>query len=291
MFEHFTAEAKAVVCRAEAVSRSYDHNYVGTEHILLALIHDPDVVGTKTLRGLGIDLSTLRLKVEEIISRGDKQSPPKIPFTPRSKKVLEISRREALQLGHRHVSTEHILLGLIREGEGVAAQVLEYYGANAAVVRTCLLTMLSDSDGMPSLTAKADPGPEMKAARSDPERASGSADAGPNVARPESRFISPSTRHLAYLDLDLVIRTTTPGSYGARIIDSPAGQTSEQPFALHWTSVELENFLLRIGHSRRTVRRLDSPQIAAIKEFGSLLYQAVFRGELESALLRSVSEA
>ena len=120
-----------------------DHNYIGTEHILLGLIHEGDGVAARALASLDISLEAVRLQVEAIIGRGQTATAGHIPFTPRAKKVLELSLREALQLGHNYIGTEHILLGLIREGEGVAAQVLQKLGADLDRVRQTVIQLLS----------------------------------------------------------------------------------------------------------------------------------------------------
>src|ERR671919_446998 len=143
MFERFTDRARRVVVLAQEEARMLNHNYNGTEHILLGLIHEGEGVAAKALESLGISLEAVRSQVEEIIGQG--QTPPTghIPFTPRAKKVLELSLREALQLGHNYIGTEHILLGLIREGEGVAAQVLQKLGADLNRVRQTVIQLLS----------------------------------------------------------------------------------------------------------------------------------------------------
>ena len=130
MFERFTDRARRVVVLAQEEARLLNHNYIGTEHILLGLIHEGEGVAAKALESLGISLEAVRSQVEEIIGQGGSSPSGHIPFTPRAKKVLELSLREALQLGHNYIGTEHILLGLIREGEGVAAQVLVKLGAD-----------------------------------------------------------------------------------------------------------------------------------------------------------------
>ncbi len=147
MFERFTDRARRVVVLAQEEARLLNHNYIGTEHILLGLIHEGEGVAAKALESLGISLEKVRQQVEEIIGAG--QSPPSghIPFTPRAKKVLELSLREALQLGHNYIGTEHILLGLIREGEGVAAQVLVKLGADLGRVRQQVIQLLSGYSG------------------------------------------------------------------------------------------------------------------------------------------------
>ena len=124
MFERFTDRARRVVVLAQEEARMLNHNYIGTEHILLGLNHEGEGVASKALESLGISLESVREQVQEIIGQGQQAPSGHIPFTPRAKKVLELSLREALQLGHNYIGTEHILLGLIREGEGVAAQVL-----------------------------------------------------------------------------------------------------------------------------------------------------------------------
>jgi hypothetical protein len=135
MFERFTDRARRVVVLAQEEAKMLDHDYVGTEHILLGLIHEGEGVAAKALESLGISLDAVRQQVEEIIGRGQQAPSGHLPFTPRAKKVLELSLRESLQLGHDYIGTEHILLGLIREGDGVAAQVLVKLGADPNLVR------------------------------------------------------------------------------------------------------------------------------------------------------------
>jgi ATP-dependent Clp protease ATP-binding subunit ClpC len=143
MFERFTDRARRVVVLAQEEARMLNHNYIGTEHILLGLIHEGEGVAAKALESLGISLEAVRQQVEEIIGQGQSAPTGHIPFTPRAKKVLELSLREALQLGHNYIGTEHILLGLIREGEGVAAQVLQKLGADLNRVRQQVIQLLS----------------------------------------------------------------------------------------------------------------------------------------------------
>ncbi len=143
MFERFTDRARRVVVLAQEEARMLNHNYIGTEHILLGLIHEGEGVAAKSLESLGISLEGVRSQVEEIIGQGQQAPSGHIPFTPRAKKVLELSLREALQLGHNYIGTEHILLGLIREGEGVAAQVLVKLGADLNRVRQQVIQLLS----------------------------------------------------------------------------------------------------------------------------------------------------
>ena len=147
MFERFTDRARRVVVLAQEEARLLNHNYIGTEHILLGLIHEGEGVAAKGLESLGISLEAVRSQVEELIGQGASSPSGHIPFTPRAKKVLELSLREALQLGHNYIGTEHILLGLIREGEGVAAQVLVKLGADLSRVRQQVIQLLSGYSG------------------------------------------------------------------------------------------------------------------------------------------------
>lgn len=143
MFERFTDRARRVVVLAQEEARNLEHNYIGTEHILLGLIREGEGVAAKALEMMDIKLSSVRTQVIEIIGQGENNSKAHIPFTPRAKKVLELSLREALQLGHNYIGTEHILLGLIREGEGVASQVLTKLGADLGTVRQNVIQLLS----------------------------------------------------------------------------------------------------------------------------------------------------
>jgi len=153
MFERFTDRARRVVVLAQEEARMLNHNYIGTEHILLGLIHEGEGVAAKALESLGISLEGVRAQVEEIIGQGQQAPSGHIPFTPRAKKVLELSLREALQLGHNYIGTEHILLGLIREGEGVAAQVLVKLGADLNRVRQSVIQLLSGYQGKEAVTS------------------------------------------------------------------------------------------------------------------------------------------
>jgi ATP-dependent Clp protease ATP-binding subunit ClpC len=160
LFERFTDRARRVVVLAQEEARLLNHNYIGTEHILLGLIHEGEGVAAKALESLGISLEAVRNQVEEIIGQGGSSPSGHIPFTPRAKKVLELSLREALQLGHNYIGTEHILLGLIREGEGVAAQVLVKLGADLSRVRQQVIQLLSGYQGEKGATTGAGPSGE-----------------------------------------------------------------------------------------------------------------------------------
>jgi len=147
MFERFTDQARHVLVLAQEEARMFNHNYIGTEHILLGLVREGESVAVKSLESLNVSLDAVRHRVGEIIGQG--QTPPTghIPFTPRAKKVLEFSLNESTQLGHKHIGTEHILLGLLREGEGVACQVLTRMGVNLNEVRRVVVQLLTGYQG------------------------------------------------------------------------------------------------------------------------------------------------
>ena len=147
MFERFTDRARQVMVLAQEEARMLNHDYIGTEHILLGLIREGNGVAAKALESLGISLEAVRQQVEEIIGRGQHVSSNQIPFAAPAKEVLELSLREALQLGHNYIGTEHILLGLIREGDGVAAQVLVKLGADHDRIRRQVIQLLQGSPG------------------------------------------------------------------------------------------------------------------------------------------------
>lgn len=150
MFERFTDRARRVVVLAQEETRMLNHSYIGTEHILLGLIHEGEGAACRALESLGISLESVRGQVEEIIGQGQQAPKGHIPFTPRAKKVLELSLREATQLGHNYIGTEHILLGLIREGEGVGAEVLIKLGLELTRVRQQVIQILSGYEPEPS---------------------------------------------------------------------------------------------------------------------------------------------
>ncbi len=143
LFQRLTDRARRSMALAQDEARLLRHNYIGTEHLLLGLLHEGDGVAARALESMGISLDGARGQVKEIIGRGNDSPAGHIPYTPRAKKVLELSLREALQLGHHYVGTEHVLLGLLREGQGVAAQVLTRLGAEHAQVREHILGLLA----------------------------------------------------------------------------------------------------------------------------------------------------
>jgi ATP-dependent Clp protease ATP-binding subunit ClpC len=162
MFERFTDRARRVVVLAQEEARMLSHNYIGTEHILLGLAHEGEGVAAKALEGLGIHLEAVRQQVEQIIGKGQQAPSGHIPFTPRAKKVLELSLRESLQLGHDYIGTEHILLGLIREGDGVAAQVLVRLGADLNRVRAEVIKLVHGGRGEEERVVGPRPSPAIR---------------------------------------------------------------------------------------------------------------------------------
>jgi len=147
MFERFTDRARRVVVLAQEEARQLKHNYIGSEHLLLGLIHEGDGVAAKAMETVGIKLDDARAAVVDLIGEGEKEGEGHIPFTPRAKSVFELSLREALQLGHNYIGTEHLLLGLLKEGEGVAAQVLHKLGADQSQIRQAVLNLLQGYQG------------------------------------------------------------------------------------------------------------------------------------------------
>src|SRR5918995_6779997 len=164
MFERFTDRARRVVVLAQEEARMLNHNYIGTEHILLGLIHEGEGVAAKALESLGISLEAVRAQVEEIIGQGQSAPTGHIPFTPRAKKVLELSLREALSLGHHYIGTEHVLLGLVRENDGVAARILLDFDADAEKIRNEIIRMLS-GPGRRQSGASVAPGEKTKSSK------------------------------------------------------------------------------------------------------------------------------
>mgnify|MGYP003949114311 CR=1 FL=1 len=146
MFERFTDRARRVVVLAQEEARLLNHSYIGTEHLLLGLLHDEEGVGAKTLKELRVDLEKVRALVEEIIGTDGSSPSGHIPFTPRAKKVLELALREAMPLGHNYIGTEHLLLAIVREAEGVAMAVLTKLGITADQVRASVYIMLGVND-------------------------------------------------------------------------------------------------------------------------------------------------
>jgi ATP-dependent Clp protease ATP-binding subunit ClpA len=163
MFERFTDRARRVVVLAQEEARMLNHNYIGTEHLLLGLIGEGEGVAARALESLGIRLDAVRQQVEAIIGRGQQAPSAHIPFTPRGKKVLELAARESEALRHQYIGTEHILLGLIRESDGVAAQVLVKLGADLNRVRQQVIQLLHEYRGQDVIGESSQPGERARA--------------------------------------------------------------------------------------------------------------------------------
>ena len=206
MFERFTDRARRVVVLAQDEARMLNHDYIGTEHLLLGLVREGDGFAARALVSLDISLDAVRLQVQEIIGRGQAAPTGHIPFTPRAKKVLELSLREALQLGHNYIGTEHILLGLIREGEGVAAQVLQKLGADLDRVRQTVIQLLSGAAG--TEVRKVEGGAEMEV-----ELATETAP----VAVPSAQDAPMCPNCFAALDETLAVKTVETTSEGEQV--------------------------------------------------------------------------
>ncbi len=146
MFERFTDRSRRVLVYAQDEARDLNHDFIGTEHLLLGLVREGEGIAAKTLRATGVTDIAVREKIQELIGRGD-SSPGSPPFTERAKKVLELSLREALQLGHSYIGTEHLLLGLVREGGGVAVQILRDLDIELTQLREQVMGMMSDQSG------------------------------------------------------------------------------------------------------------------------------------------------
>ncbi len=156
MFERFTDRARRVIVLAQEEARALQHNYIGTEHLLLGLIREGEGVAAKALASKGVELDATRKQVEEMIGKGNAAPNRHIPFTPHAKQVLEFSLREALQLGHSYIGTEHILLGLIREGEGVGTQVLIKMDVDLGELRSATIDMIRGNSGTGTGDGKGD---------------------------------------------------------------------------------------------------------------------------------------
>jgi ATP-dependent Clp protease ATP-binding subunit ClpC len=165
MFEGFTDRARRVVVLAQEEARVLNHNYIGTEHLLLGLLGEAEGVAARALESMGISGAAVRQQVEVIIGQGEHAPAGHIPFTPRAKKVLELADREARTLGHDYIGTEHILLGLIREGGGVAAQVLVRLGADLSRVRQQVIELLGGHQGAEVAGARSRRGKRARACR------------------------------------------------------------------------------------------------------------------------------
>jgi ATP-dependent Clp protease ATP-binding subunit ClpC len=279
LFERFTDRARRVVVLAQEEARLLNHNYIGTEHILLGLIHEGEGVAAKALESLGISLEAVRQQVEEIIGQGGSSPSGHIPFTPRAKKVLELSLREALQLGHNYIGTEHILLGLIREGEGVAAQVLVKLGADLSRVRQQVIQLLSGYQG-----SGAPPG----------EKAGATAGSGTGEAQPTgSLVLDQFGRNLTQLarekKLDPVIGRSREME---RVMQVLSRRTKNNPVLVGEPGVgktAIVEGLAQAIVANDVPETLDGKQLYTL-DLGALVAGSRYRGDFEERLKKVLKE-
>ncbi|MCI0424970.1 MAG: ATP-dependent Clp protease ATP-binding subunit [Actinobacteria bacterium] len=276
MFERFTDRARRVVVLAQEEARYLNHNYIGTEHILLGLLNEGEGIAAHALESLDIDLASVRDEVVKIIGQGQQSPPGHIPFTPRAKKVLELSLREALQLGHNYIGTEHILLGLIREGEGVAAQVLQQLGAELQKVRQTVIQLLSGPGASEEQQPKSPSGPSSR------ETSSG----GSTILDQFGRNLSQSAKEG---NLDPVIGRTREIE---RVMQILSRRTKNNPVLIGEPGVGktaiVEGLAQRIV-SRDVPENLKGKNLYTL-DLGALVAGSRYRGDFEERLKKVLKE-
>ncbi len=285
MFERFTDRARRVVVLAQEEARLLNHNYIGTEHILLGLIHEGEGVAAKALESLSISLEGVREQVQDIIGQGSSSPSGHIPFTPRAKKVLELSLREALQLGHNYIGTEHILLGLIREGEGVAAQVLVKLGADLSRVRQQVIQLLSGYSG---------PSSQGSAPGESPSGKPGATTGGPGGdTQSGSLILDQFGRNMTQLarekKLDPVIGR---GREAERLMQVLSRRTKNNPVLIGEPGVgktAIVEGLAQMIANDEVPETLDGKQLYTL-DLGALVAGSRYRGDFEERLKKVLKE-
>jgi len=282
VFERFTDRARRVVVLAQEEARLLNHNYIGTEHILLGLIHEGEGVAAKSLDSLGINLEAVQQQVVEIIGQGTQAPSGHIPFTPRAKKVLELSLREALQLGHNYIGTEHILLGLIREGEGVAAQVLQKLGADLPKVRQTVIQLLSGPQSESSSGSSS-------SSSSGSSRGSSGGEAGASGSTILDQFGRNLTQTARDNKLDPVIGRSREIE---RVMQILSRRTKNNPVLIGEPGVGktaiVEGLAQRIV-ANEVPETLDGKQLYTL-DLGSLVAGSRYRGDFEERLKKVLKE-
>ena len=279
MFERFTERARKVVVLAQDEARHFNHNYIGTEHLLLGLLREDEGVAAQALSSLNVTLDEVREQVESIVGYGEEGTGAQAPFTPRSKKVLELALREALQLGHNYIGTEHILLGLVRESEGVAARVLSNLDVDPDKVRREVVRRLGGGRGR----SRGGAGGE----------AAGGGRGGVEAKRPKTRQLDQYGRNLtAYAEEEKLDPVIGRSDEIARIMQILVRRTKNNPVIIGEPGVGktaiVEGLAEEIAEDR-------VPDILANKEvytldLGALVAGSKYRGEFEERLKKIMKE-